>query len=211
MNIINKIKLKIASTAVIKTTVSAVFCSLLILQGCSCDKYPLSETYTYSFENNMEGWDSSGIALDTPLIDWVVDVSDDISSDGDYSVMLYLNNITEESAIWIERYYNLKPHCRYNVHVEYDFASADWSNDSLWTIIASVLPASSQIKASYQEDTGNGASAEDGFVWLHKSYDFIATTFSSGEIYVNIGVHGLPLTARTYYIDNINITFTRYN
>ncbi len=211
MNIIDKRKLKITSTAVIKTTVSAVFCSLLILQGCSCDKYPLSETYTYSFKNNMEGWDNSGISLDTPLIDWVVDVSDDISSDGDYSVMLYLNNITEESAIWIDRYYNLKPHCRYSVHIEYDFASADWSDDSLWTIIASVLPASSQIKAMYQEDTGNGASAEDGFVWLHKSYDLIATTFSSGEIYVNIGVRGLPQTARTYYIDNINIIFTRYN
>ncbi len=210
MNITKIIRFKTVSKATIKMAVSVIACSILILMNCSCDKYPLSETYTYSFENTLEGWDSSGIYLDAPFIDWVVDVSDDISSDADYSVMLYLNNITEESAVWIERYFNLKPHCRYNIHIEYDFASADWSDDSLWTIITSVLPATSQIKASYQEDTGNRASAEDGFVWLHKSYDFIATTFASGEIYANIGVYGLPETARTYYIDNINITFTRY-
>jgi hypothetical protein len=210
MNITKNVESKIVSKTAIKITVSVVACLVLILTNCGCDKYPLTETYSYSFENTLEGWDSSGISLDAPFIDWVVDVSDDISSDGDSSIMLYLNNITEESAIWIERYFNLKPHCRYNIHIEYDFASADWSDDSLWTIITSVLPAVSQIKASYQEDTGNDASAEDGFVWLHKSYDFIATTFASGEIYVNIGVYGLPETARTYYIDNINITFTRY-
>jgi hypothetical protein len=210
MNITKIIKFKTVSKAAIKIIVSIIVCSVLILMNCSCDKYPLSETFAYSFENTLEGWESGGISLDTPLIDWVVDVSDDISSDGNYSVMLYLNNIVEESAIWIERFFTLKPNCRYNVHIEYDFASADWSEDNLWTIITSVLPATSQIKASYQEDTGNDASAEDGFVWLHKSYDFIATTFASGEIYVNIGVYGLPETARTYYLDNINMTFTRY-
>lgn len=200
---------KICHTA-IKITIAIVICSTMIFQGCDNGKYPLSETYVYSFENSSEEWVEGGISLDMPLVDWAVEVSNDIASDGDYSVMLYLNNITEESAIWIERYFNLKPNCRYNIHIEYDFASADLPDDSLWTIITSVLPATSQIKASYQEDTCNGADAEDGFVWLHKSYDFIATTFSNGDIYVNIGVYGLPETARTYYIDNISIIFTRY-
>ncbi len=199
-------KINFATTRII---ICVIACSLLLLLGCNNDKYPLSETYTFSFEN-AEGWVRGGISLDMPLVDWSIEVSDDIASDGDYSVMLYLNNIVEEGAVWIERYFNLKPNCRYNIHLEYDFASADWSEENLWTIITSVLPGSSQIKASYQEDTRNGAAAGDGFVWLHKSYDFIATTFSSGELYVNIGVFGLPETARTYYIDNISITFTRY-
>ena len=212
MNINNNMKLKGTSKiscAAMRIIISVIVCSLLLLQGCDNDKYPLSETYTFSFEN-VEGWGGGGISLDVPLVDWTIDISDDIASDGDYSVMLYLNNIVGEGAVWIERYFNLKPNCRYNIHVEYDFASADWSDDNLWTIITSVLPDTSQIKASYQEDTGNGASAEYGFVWIHKSYDFIATTFSSGQLYVNIGVFGLPETARTYYIDNISITFTRY-
>jgi hypothetical protein len=202
---------RIICRVAIKITVAILFCSLLILQGCDNGKYPLSESYSFSFENVLEGWDKSGLQLDTSLVDWAVEISDDISSDGEYSMMLYLNNINEDGAVWIERYFNLKPNCRYNIHIDYDFASADWSNDNLWKIITSALPAVSQIKVSYQEDTGNGASAEDGFVWVHKSYDFIATTFSSGQIYVNIGVQGLPETARTYYLDNINITFTRYS
>jgi hypothetical protein len=196
--------------AAIKVTIAIVICLTMIFQGCDNGKYPLSETYAYSFENSSEEWVEGGISLDKPLVDWAIEVSNDISNDGVYSIMLYLNNIIEESAIWIERYFNLKPSCRYNIKVEYDFASADWSDENLWLIITSALPAVTQIKASYQGNTGNGATAEDGFVWTHKSYNFIATTSSNGQIYINIGVQGLPETARTYYLDNIRITFTNY-
>jgi hypothetical protein len=213
MNIFHNLKLKETSNrknAAISIILPIVACLLLTLQGCNDTEYPSVEKYIFSFENSLEEWEQGGISLDMPLVDWTADISTDISSDGDYSVMLYLNNIDEVGEIWIEHCFDLKPNCRYKVHIEYDFASADWENDKLWRIITSALPDPTQITPAYQGDTGNGASAEDGFVWLHKSYDSSVITSADGEIYINIGVCGLLETARTYYIDNVNLTFIKY-
>jgi hypothetical protein len=196
--------------AAIRIILSVVACSLLILQGCNDTEYPSIETYNFSFENNSEEWEQGGLSLNTPMVDWATDVSTDISSDGDYSIMLYLNNISEEGEIWIERCFDLKPNCRYKVHIEYDFASADWEDDNPWKIITTALADPTQIQPAYQGNTSNGATAEDGFVWLHKNYEFSVVTLSSGGIYINIGVCGPVGTARTYYIDNVNITFIKY-
>jgi len=156
----------------------------------------------------MEGWVANGTDLDNPPVEWSIERSNDIASDGKTAVRLYLNNMNDAGKIWIERPFDGEPNRTYQVHVKYDFASADWGDMNLWTIITSVSPQPPVPGLLYQGDTGNNARPEDGFVWLRKSYDFDVDSGPDGKIYIVIGVWGTWETARTYYLDNVSISFT---
>jgi len=181
---------------------------LAVLVGCDESGIPSSGTLTFSFEEDMEGWVVNGTDLDNPPVEWSVERSKDIASDGKSAVRLYLNNMNDAGKIWIERPFDGEPNRTYQVHVEYDFASADWGDMNLWTIITVVVPESAKMELVFQGDTGNNAKPEDGFVWLRKSYDFNVESGPDGKVYVIIGVWGIWETARTYYLDNIDISFT---
>jgi len=124
------------------------------------------------------------------------------------AIMLYLHNTNEAGKIWIERLFEAEPNGSYQVHVEYDFASADWKDTGLWTIITGVVSAPLESELILQGDTSNNAKPEDGFVWLRKNYDFNVKSGADGKVYVLVGVSGTPETARTYYVDNMTISFT---
>jgi len=181
---------------------------LAVLVGCDESGIPSSGTLTFSFEEDMEGWVANGTDLDNPPVEWSIERSKDITSDGKTAVRLYLNNMNDAGKIWIERPFDGEPNRTYQVHVEYDFASADWGDMNLWPIITGAVPESAKTELVYQEDTRNNASPEDGFVWLRKSYDFDVGSGPDGKVYVIIGVWGTWETARTYYLDNIDISFT---
>ncbi|MBD3184543.1 hypothetical protein GF312_19830 [Candidatus Poribacteria bacterium] len=170
--------------------------------------YPSLQKYIFSFEDDMEGWTSSGVDLDDPPVEWSVELSKDMAADGNTSAKFYLDNVNDAGKIWIERAFYVKPHSFYEVKVEYDFASSDWGDFNLFRIITGVLPERPESRESlvYQDDTGNDAEPESGYVWLNKSYDFTIKSDYDGEVYVIIGVWGTWETSRTYYVDNINIT-----
>ena len=181
---------------------------LLLAAGCDSTDIPSSGTRTFSFEHDMEGWAASGTDLDNPPAEWSIERAGDIASDGGTAVRLYLNNLNDAGKIWIGRLFHAEPNRAYQVHLEYDLASADWGDMNLWTIITGVMPEPPLQKLVYQGDTGNSASREEGFVWLRKSYDFDVVSGLDGQVYVAIGVWGTWETARTYYVDNVAISFT---
>ena len=178
--------------------------------ACVGPDTPPSVAYRSSFERDMDGWVAEGTDLDNPPVEWSIERSLDLASDGETAIRLYLNNINDAGKIWVERAFDVEPNREYQVHLEYDFASADWGDMNLWTIITGIAPMPPKAKDGlvYQEDTRNNARPEDGFVWLYKSYDFTVKSEQEGKLYIMIGIWGTWETARTYYIDNVNVAIT---
>jgi hypothetical protein len=181
---------------------------LLVGTGCTGATDPASRTLVFSFERNMEGWLADGADLKDPPVEWSIERSEDIASHGNMAVRLYLNNVNDAGKIWIERCLTVPDSATYRVHIEYDLASADWGDVNLWTTITGVAATSPESAADlrYQEDTGNGAASNRGFVWSHRSYDFELAPAEGGRMYAFIGVWGTWETARTYYLDNISVS-----
>ena len=181
-------------------------CIPLLLAGCSVLQFP--KQMEFSFEKGKDGWVAQGTDLNNPTDEWSIELSKEMASEGQTSLKAYLNNLNDAGKIWIQRPFDVDPDSYYQVHVEYDFASADYGDFNLWTIItgASLGPPSKADELVYQRDTGNGADKDEGYKWLHKTYTFGMRTGPEKEIYVIIGVWGTWETARTYYIDNIKVT-----
>lgn len=181
-------------------------CIPLILAGCSTLQIP--KQTEFSFEQGMDGWVAQGTDLSNPAVEWSIERSGDMASEGDTSLKVYLNNLNDAGKIWIQRPFDVDPESYYQVHVDYDFASADYGDLNLWTIITGAVlgPPTKADELVYQRDTGNGADKDEGYKWLHKTYTFDMRTGPEKEIYVIIGVWGTWETARTYYIDNIKVT-----
>ena len=181
-------------------------CIPLILAGCSTLQIP--KQTEFSFEQGMDGWVAQGTDLSNPAVEWSIELSGDMASEGDTSLKVYLNNLNDAGKIWIQRPFDVDSDSYYQVHVDYDFASADYGDLNLWTIITGAVlgPPTKADELVYQRDTGNGADKDEGYKWLHKTYTFDMRTGPEKEIYVIIGVWGTWETARTYYIDNIKVT-----
>ena len=181
-------------------------CIPLILAGCSTLQIP--KQTEFSFEQGMDGWVAQGTDLSNPAVEWSIERSGDMASEGDTSLKVYLNNLNDAGKIWIQRPFDVDSDSYYQVHVDYDFASADYGDLNLWTIITGAVlgPPTKADELVYQRDTGNGADKDEGYKWLHKTYTFDMRTGPEKEIYVIMGVWGTWETARTYYIDNVKIT-----
>lgn len=178
----------------------------LVFSGC-IEQGAAAGTYRFSFERDMEGWVADGSDLDNPPVEWSIERSQDIASDGDTAIRLYLNNINGAGKIWIQQAFDVERNHKYQVRVGYDLASADWGDINLWTIITGVSSKPPEEKGGliFQGDTGNNANAESGFVWLYKSYEFTVESDADGKLYATIGIWGTWETARTYYVDNVQV------
>lgn len=192
------------------------FCSLIFLLFLSvtwtktlASPLPQLCRYFFSFEQGMRGWETKGTDLGEPPIAWSIDRSDEMAKSGVISLKLYLANMNDAGKIWIERPFSLKPDSLYHVNVRYAFASADWGDVNHFTIITGVLqePPETRDDLVYQGDTGNSSESDVGYVWLDKDYDFFVRSNPEGRFYVIIGIWGTWETARTYYFDNVRITF----
>ena len=181
--------------------------SLPLFQGCVNGP---SHSYYYSFETNMESWEVRGIDLDHPSVDWSIHRSDTMAFHGNISIELYLNNLNDAGKIWIEREFEVIPEQAYEVEIEYAFATADFVSFNLWRIITGVveMPPETRDDLIFQDYTGNGYDNDVGYIWLNKSYNFIIKSPNDGKLYVIIGIWGTWETPRTYYLDNVNVTFT---
>ncbi len=179
------------------------------LSGCTQEQEPSQPmSYSYSFEDGMQGWTSDGTDLDNPPVNWSVERSQKLAYDGNSSVMLYLDNVNDAGKIWMEKEFNVSPGTLYNVSVSYMFATGDFGDVNLFTIITGVSPMSPEEAGdlTFQEDTGHHLD-ERGFVWLEKDYNFHQSS-SDGNLYVSIGVWGTWETLRVYYIDDVKVNLT---
>ena len=167
-----------------------------------------SETFVYSFEDDMGGWEKAATDTDQPTVDWNIERTSNLSREGNYSVKLYLNNVNDKGKIWIQRPFDVKSENDYKVEVSYHFGSSDFGSFNLWKIITGVRnkEPTDADDLQYKGNTWNGESEESGYRWLKKSYEFSVTSGPKGEIWVFIGVWGTWETPRTYYIDDIKVT-----
>ena len=181
----------------------------ILLAGCSVLQIP--KQMEFSFENGLDGWVTNSTDLGNPADKWSISSSQDMATNGRSSLKLDLNNSNGAGKIWIQRPFDVDPNSYYQVHVEYDFASADYGDVNLWTIISGVVlgPPTKADELVYQRDTGNGADKDDGYKWSHKYYDFDLRSGPEKKLYVVIGVWGTWETNRTYYIDNVKVTFIK--
>ena len=181
---------------------------LFVFGGCG-NNPPWQGDYFFSFEHDMEGWVAKGTDLDNPPVEWSIQRTQEIVKDGNTALKFYLSNLNDAGKIWIERSFDVKSDSLYQVNVRYSFASADFGDLNLWTIITGVIqePPQSRDDLIYQGDTGNGSEADTGYKWLEKSYGFTAQSSSSGKLYVIIGIWGTWETTRTYYVDVVQVSF----
>lgn len=185
---------------------------LLLFSGCGSGS-PDSQRYSFSFEEGFQGWTASGTDLEigNATIPWSIERTEDRASDGNTSVRLYLNNLNDAGKIWIERQFIVEPDTDFRVNISYDFATQDWGDFNLFTLITGVSATRPQSRddLTYQGTTGNGSGTDVGYIWLKKSFDITAHSDDNGNFCVSIGVWGTFETARTYYIDNVQVTFDR--
>jgi hypothetical protein len=189
----------------------------LILLACSDDDGtgPGTEprVESFSFEGNLAGWSAKAtdIIVGSEPVAWEVVVTDQSATDGTHAVRFTLDNRSDAGKVWIERSFNLEPGT-YHVHLSFDFATGDFGDLNLWTIIAGAFPESpstgEDLQPAFREDTGHDQGSGAGLVWLDKAYDFSATTGGDGVLHVAIGVWGTYEVSRTYLLDALEIVFT---
>ena len=182
----------------------------LILSGCIDDNEDMNTSFHYSFEKNMEDWMPDGTDLSDPPINWSIEPTDEQASHENRSIRLYLNNLNDAGKIWMERPFTLEPNKQYELNLSYQFATQDFGDFNLFTIVAGVSTKNPETieDLMFQDDTGHHQDQDVGYVWLNKSYTFTIQTNDSGMVYVMIGVWGTWETPRTYYVDNVNISFS---
>jgi hypothetical protein len=180
----------------------------LIFSGCIDDN---TISYHFSFEENMNGWISDGTDLSNPEINWSIQPSNEMSVDGNKSMKFYLENLNDAGKIWIERIFQLDPNTKYIIRLSFRFATRDFGNVNLFRIIAgmSIKNPETYNDLIFQDYTGNQQDHDVGFVWMNKSYSLSLKTNETGIVYGMIGVWGTWETARTYYVDSVNISFSK--
>jgi hypothetical protein len=188
--------------------------SLLLFVGLSgCVNGPPKnvQSHLFTFEDSMEGWTNDGTDLSDPPINWSVVRSDELASEGNYSVKLYLNNLNDAGKIWMEKLFNVSSDTQYEVTVSYTFATSDFGDFNLFTLITGVSTTSPETVDDiiFQGNTGHHQNETQDFIWTEKQFTFTVQTDQKGEVYVYIGVWGTWETARTYYVDEVNVSFAK--
>ncbi len=163
----------------------------------------------YSFESGLQDWMPAGVDLTDPVVDWDVSRTDSVASDGGHSVRLHLENLNDQGKVFIERSFDVAPDTAYDVHVTFDFGTADQGDVNLWTILAGATAAEPDSAGALvpRDDTGGGDGT--GVTWIPKDYTTRVTSSEDGKLWVHIGVWGTYEVARTYYVDNVKVELWR--
>jgi hypothetical protein len=181
------------------------------LVGCDDSTGPGNrDLFTFSFEDDLDGWQAKGIDLDDPPVTWSIAQSEDTSTVGDGSAKYALDNMNDAGKIFLQRTFELDPDTEYDVRIEFDFATADWGDMNHWRIIAGAHRSAPEDAddLEFQGEAANGEDEDGDHVWLEKRYDVEATSDEDGNIVIAIGVWGTFEVERSYYIDDVRITFT---
>jgi len=170
-------------------------------------------SFDYSFENGLAGWETraTDIMVGGQPVTWEIATTTDRADEGSRSLRLHLENLSDAGKIWIERGFSLAPNTTYDVDVRYAFGTSDFGSVNLWTIITGAFSSppstTAELQPAFQGNTAHGGGSA-GFQWVSKQYQLTATTDASGMLYVVIGVWGTFEVTRTYYVDDVRITFT---
>lgn len=183
----------------------------VMFSGCIDNNPPFIDSFQYSFESGLDGWEKDGTDLSDPEINWSIDVTDEKSYDGLYSVRLYLDNMNDAGKIWMEKQFNVTAHTIYEVTISYMFGTRDFGDFNLFRIITGATIDNPETAGNliFQDDTGHHLDNETGFIWTTRSYTTTVHIDESETMYIMLGVWGTWETTRTYYIDAVNISITQ--
>ena len=196
-----------------RPTVATRYALLLALlaTGCADDAVGPGDGLEFetSFESGFDGFVVDGTDLDDPPVVWDIALTTELSFDGDQAVRFTLDNLNDAGKIWIERPFELDPDRAYDVELSYAFASADFGDINLWTVIAGVVSGDPETvdDLPFEGSTANGHDEDEGFVWLELLTRQTVTTGPSGEVWLALGVWGTSEFPRTYYLDDLRVTF----
>jgi len=194
-----------------------LFCCTMFLiilnAGCGDPMSAGKESYSFSFENDMGGWESKATdtVVGSQIIDWSVIRTTEKAYQDSTSLKLTLDNIGTSGKVWIENSFGAVPGTDYGVTVTYYLGTNDSGSSSSFTVITgaseeSPLHADELI---YWEGTNHNQGSGSGYVWLQKTYRFRVTAGVEGRVYVFIGVWGTMTAKRSYYFDKIKVKIDR--
>lgn len=188
-------------------------CILLLTEACSNTITPPGRSFSYSFEDGMEGWNIAAADTGNPTVDWSIQPSAVQAYEGQHSLRFYVDNRNDASKIWIIHSYSVTPGTIYHVDVSYYFGTADFGEVNLFELLTGIsgtAPADGKsfLSDTRHEDTGNGTPGHTGYLWLHKSFSKTITGNTNRRIYVIIGIWGTYEAPRTYYVDDLKVLIT---
>ena len=196
-------------------------CAIAGVAACGDDRGlsigPVIEPRTerFSFEDGLGDWspDAADVTVGGETLEWEITSTDEAARDGKRALRFTLDNRSDAGKIWIERRFELQPQTSYSVFIELALGTADSGDLNLWTVIAGAFPHSPETRedlaGAFQDDAGHDQGPGAGLVWVEKSYDILARTNSDGVLHVALGLWGTYEVARTYYLDAVQISFTR--
>lgn len=187
---------------------------VLALGAMACQEdavqVPDALAFETSFEVDQEAFRADTADLGTPPVTWSVDRTQDQAADGNTSLEIRFDNTNTQSKVWVEREFEgLEPNTVYEVEFFFQFGSSDWGTTNLWTLFADADPTSPDVwddfADAYLQDTGNGATQDQGVLFDEKAASLLAQSSADGTLHVAIGVWGTFTAERSYYLDNLRI------
>lgn len=169
---------------------------------------PATNTTRSSFEASMDNWTTNGTDLSDPQDPWWINRTTTQAYDGTTSLQLTLDNQNDAGKIWIQRPFPVDPSTQYYVTVSYQFGTSDYGMNLFRIITAVTSQPPTTARLTYPDNTSNGLNTST-LAWLPKTADFVTTSGPAGALYVNIGVWGTWETSRTYYLDDVTVSFQK--
>lgn len=197
--------------------IASALVAAVVVMACETGTDPVGEIVAVesSFEDGFDGWAERATEVmvgDDDEIDWEIERSVDRSFAGDVAVRMFADNRTDAARLWIERSVQLATSATYDVTIEFAFATADWSDVNLWTVLAGAVTerpdGAEELTPTHRDDTRAGDPPGEGFVWQERSYQTTVTTGVDGEVWIVIGVWGTSEFQRTYYLDDVRVRLT---
>lgn len=191
------------------STCVAVLSAVHACDGDSATGPPDETLFETGFESDLAGFVPDGADLDDPPVAWSIERSDERAESGAWSVRMRLDNLNDAGKIWLERSFEVEPGDQV-VRIAFDFASADFGDVNLWRIVAGASGSDPETRddLTFQDDTGNGAASDVGFLWSRKEYLLAATAGLDGRIHVFLGIWGTSEFSRDYFVDDVEIRIT---
>jgi hypothetical protein len=195
----------------------AAIAALLLAAACSSDSTgpaPLVDE-RFSFETDLAGWTAHAADVDDggAVAEWTIERSNVRADDGEWSVRLFQNNLTDAAKTWLARSFTVAPNTAYEVTIAFRFATPDHGAIGNFRLIAgaaATAPTTGAELASFaREETSYGDGPDQGYRWLSKSYTQTVTSGAGGTLVALVGVWGTFEVAKTYFVDQLRVQIRR--
>ncbi len=165
---------------------------------------------SFSFEGGLDGWVPRASPTLTPVVNWIAEIDGAEFTEGASSVRFELRDSTAAGGVWLERAFALTEVEEYRIDVTSMFGT-DATGTVQWPLIleASDRPLSERTTLPTAGNLGP-ATTGGAVEWSSLSQSLLYDTAEGQDtIWVAIGVAARSADDRSYYLDDLNLVFTR--